>query len=198
MARWLTRRRKPLDTLMIRYPRRFCLLVLSGLILGSCGVSVKPDNLVPNVTARTLLPEQSPLRHAVSIAASNNSRIDKPVYGASISSMDIADALTQTLAAHDMLAESEGAYALSANVVNIDAPIGGLDYKVTATLRYTLTRIKDNAVIMDEAVTSAYTAAYGDAFMGNERERLAYEGAIRANLATFMEKLVAAFHKPPH
>ena len=68
----------------------------------------------------------------------------------------------------------------------------GLSMTVTASVHYVVQPAHYGQPILDRTITTPYTAAWGDAFVGVERLRRADEGAMRANIAQFVAALAAA------
>lgn len=119
-----------------------------------------------------------------------------PLWTSEVSNSAFRQALELTLKQHTLLAESDGPLDLTATLAAMDQPFGGFNMTVSSTVVY---RISDASGerIFDEIVTVPYTANFSDAFMGVERLRLANEGAIKANIARFMELLTQQAAKSP-
>jgi hypothetical protein len=80
-------------------------------------------------------------------------------------------------------------FRLEVFLIELKQPARGFTLIVTSAMRYKLTRSYDNQVVYDDIVTASYQATTGDSLYGPHRLKLANEGSIRANIATFLENL---------
>jgi len=80
-------------------------------------------------------------------------------------------------------------FHLEVNLTEVQPPVFGLDFTVTASVQYQLTNSKTGSIIFKEKITRPYTATLKDAFMGVERLRLANEGAAKVNIEEFIKRL---------
>lgn len=86
--------------------------------------------------------------------------------------------------------DAKNGMRIDATLIALDQPLIGFDMTVKATARY---QVHDaaGAELWDEVFTTPYTADFSDAFIGVKRLQLANEGAIKANIAAFLEALIA-------
>jgi hypothetical protein len=96
-----------------------------------------------------------------------------------------------------MLSSGDARLKLNAELLELDQPLFGASFTVTASVHYTLTNMSTGEVVFDRKVTTPYTASFSDAFYGAKRLRLANEGAIRENIQRLMENLVTEAKKDP-
>jgi hypothetical protein len=88
-----------------------------------------------------------------------------------------------------LASDNQAIYELSANLMETEQPMFGLDMEVTSTVRYVLVEKDTKKVIFDELIKTPYTATFGDAFSGVERLKVANEGSAKSNITEFFEKL---------
>ena len=67
----------------------------------------------------------------------------------------------------------------------------GFDMTVGSTVRYSLIETQTRKEVYARVIQISYTAKMSDAFMGSQRLKLANEGAIKANIGSFINDLVA-------
>lgn len=79
-------------------------------------------------------------------------------------------------------------YRVSASLVSTKCK-GALTLEITQAVRWQLTRLSDNAVLLNEFVTSTGTATAGDAIVGLTRARMALERAAQENIKQGLLKL---------
>jgi hypothetical protein len=60
---------------------------------------------------------------------------------------------------------------------------------VTMEVEYTVSKIETKERVWRKAISSAYTAAFSEAFIGATRLRMATEGAARKNIEQVMQEL---------
>jgi len=119
------------------------------------------------------------------------------MWKSNVGNPEFQSALQNSLGAAGMLASSSGRYRLDAILNELDQPLFGLDMSVSSTVHYTLTDTTNSKQAFDQSITASYTATMSDAFVGVERLRLANEGSIKKNIASFLDQLRAQFGKPP-
>lgn len=115
-----------------------------------------------------------------------------PLLMSDVSNADFRLALEASLRQIEYLAaDQDGAYLITASIVDLKQPFAGLDMSVTAKVRYTVVPAAGGAALFDETIATTGTATMGEAFMGVERLRLANEASVKANIETFIKKLSA-------
>lgn len=168
------------------------IIAMCVLSLAACAAASKPGAMVANVTEATIIQDTSQLHENVTVGEVGGGKDTNPLWASKVSSVDFAEALRQTFAAHAMLATDEGDYRLDAELVKLKQPFAGFNMTVTSIVDYTLTHVESGEVVLEETVETAYTAKAGDAFMGVKRLQLANEGSIKGNISTLIEKMIAA------
>jgi len=165
------------------------LTMIGGLFLGGCASAA---------TAQGMTVTPGEVSGAKSKDIGKDLAVDEVMGGSNtnwfdsskIDNENFKGALVGSLRIAGMLKEGQGArYKMTATLLRLEQPIGGMDMTVISKIRYTVSDKKTGAVVLQEEITASYTAHLGDAFMGVTRNRLATEGSARKSIAQFIEKL---------
>jgi hypothetical protein len=87
------------------------------------------------------------------------------------------------------LASGPARYALDTFIVQLNQPMFGASMTVSMEVSYTLSRTEPKEVIFKKAISSTYTAAFGEAFVGATRLQMANEGAARKNIEQIIQEI---------
>ena len=170
--------------------RLLAVLALIIPVVAGCASAAKPGAMMTPVEASTLIDARSALYQSTSVASVTGGKDTNPMWMSRVSNEDFAEALSQSLNAHTILAVNGARLELAAQLIELKQPFVGLDMTVTARVKYTLRRLADGAVLFDKEISTPYTAKVSESFVGVERLRLANEGAVRANIRQLIEELV--------
>jgi len=133
---------------------------------------------------------QTVLKNNLSIKDVTGGKETNPMVVSNVSSSDFERALEISLQASGLFSPPQtGKYQLIAHIEKIDQPFIGLDFTVTATVRYTVYENATGNEIFSKSLAIPYTAKLGDSLLGVERLRLANEGAIRSNISELINEL---------
>ncbi|MEL6212047.1 MAG: hypothetical protein AAFQ96_00485 [Pseudomonadota bacterium] len=146
--------------------------------------------MAPTVSEKTIIAEASPLRESVTVGDIGGGKKTNPLWTSQVSSEDFAETLRQAFTAHTMLSMEDGDYRLDAELVKLKQPLAGFNMTVTADVKYTLTEVATGDVVIDEVISTPYTAKTSDAFIAVERLRLANEGSIRENITQLITMMI--------
>lgn len=165
-------------------------LTLIASTLVACAQPAKVTNMVPALTPSLMANQKSPLTNKVVIAAVTGGKTTNPMWTSEVGDAEFQQALEQSLQAAGLLAPAgaKETYQLRTQLKELEQPLVGLSMKVTAVANHQL-QSPAGAEVLNKTLTTPYTAAFGDAFMGVERLRLANEGAIRENIKALIEEL---------
>ena len=170
----------------------YALLTVLCLGLGACGgPPIRADRMAPQPTGDTAFAADSPLRDAVALKDVAGGEL--PTEDSSIGDDQLRQAVQDALQQYGLLQsdDAKARFRLNVALVRLTPPGAGIDLTVNSQVQYTLTRADTGAVLFNEVVRASYTAKIGDEFVAYLRQRLAKEGAIRANIAAFLERLKA-------
>ena len=175
---------------------RIAVILTVAALLSACAQPARTSAMVVNVSAQTILPEDSGLTNAVAVGTVTGGEATNPIWTSQVGNPEFHQALSLSLQQHTMLAQGDAPMTLQAQLLQIDQPLIGFDMTVTATVAYKITNATGEQVF-NESVTVPYTATFSDAFVGAERLRLANEGAIRVNIKRFLETLATQAKDDP-
>lgn len=167
----------------------YALLVALSLGLAACAPPARSDRMAPTPTGETQFAADSPLRNAVEL---NDVGGGEPTTeDTSIGDDQLRQAVQGALQQYGLLHSDDrkARFRLNVTMVRLSPPGAGIDLTVNSQIRYTLARADTGAVLFNDVVRASYTAKLGDEFVALLRQRLAKEGAIRANIAAFLERL---------
>lgn len=178
---------KPLKpTIVIGH--RLAMIAILGL-LAACSQGANPTGMIAT-SAIEPMQQDSVLRERVSIGSVTGGQATNPLWISEVSNDDFASALRQSLAANGLLAIRNETFRVDASLIGFDRPLAGFDLTVTSRIRYKVTRVANGEVLYDREIRAPFTANFGSAFLGNERLKLANEGAVKENIKQFLRDLV--------
>ncbi|EED26927.1 conserved hypothetical protein [Vibrio sp. 16] len=163
-------------------------VTLSAALLFGCALPAQVKNMKVDGAVNHQYDEN--LTNSVTIDKVSGGKWTNPLLQSEIGSDDFSTALKSSLQSQQLLAETENSvYALSADIVEVDQPLAGLDMTVTSSIQYRLIEKSSGKVLFNELITAAFTASTDDAFDGMQRLKIANEGSAKANIAQFLSQL---------
>ena len=170
---------------------RLVLMVAMLVVVSACATPARPGHMVPESALFPSYSPDSPFRNAIAISKVGGGEKTNPLLVSKVGDKELHEALRLSLKQCGFLSTSDvdAPFRLEVFLIELKQPPGGLTIIVTSVIRYKLTRSCDNQVVYDDIITAPYQATVGDAFYGPHRLKLANEGSIRANIATFLENL---------
>lgn len=172
-----------------------------ALTAAGCAAPARTTALVAPLTAQTMVTEANPLFENVGVGQVTGGRRTGVLTGSQISNEAFAGALDGSMALTLLKAPGDApapTYEIDATVISIDQPILQVNVTVTATVKYALRRVSDGRVLFAQEVTTPHRASLADTIVRSERFRLASEGAAKANIAEFLNRLVAYAERAPY
>ena len=166
----------------------FALAVIAVFTVG-CSTGAKMQNMAYMGMAGDNQKFDEDLNKSVDVKESTGGKDTNPAWTPQISNTEFTGAVRLSLSSRGLYSEN-GRYKLSIEMIEIDQPMFGFDMTVTTHTRYTLTDSKTNSVLFDEVIIAPYTAKMGEAFLGNERLRIANEGSGKENIKQLINKLM--------
>jgi hypothetical protein len=170
---------------------RLVLLFAMLGVLSACATPAQPGHMVPESALFPSYSPDSPLRNAIAISKAGGGEKTNPLLVSKVGDKELHETLRLSLKQCGFLSTSDVAapFRLEVFLIELKQPRGGLTAIVDSVMRYKLTRSGDDQVVYDDIITASYKATVGDAVYGPHRLKLANEGSIRANIATFLENL---------
>ncbi|HZH45874.1 MAG TPA: hypothetical protein VEY31_04495, partial [Roseococcus sp.] len=132
------------------------------------------------------------LRGALSVGNVSGGQQTSPLWTSQVGNAEFAEALRLSLAAHQLLDSSGQRLRVEATLMTLSQPLMGLDMQVGATVYYRVVEAASGHMIFERPIAANYTATFGSAVIGVQRLQFANEGAIRANIASFISALTEA------
>jgi len=159
--------------------------------LSACAPPARPGRMVPESALFSSYSPDSPLRNAIAISKVGGGEKTNPLLVSKVGDKELHETLRLSLGQCGFLSTSDVAapFRLEVFLIELKQPAVGLTMIVTSAMRYKLTRSRDDQVVYDDIITASYQATVGDSFLGPHRLKLASEGSIRANVATFLQNL---------
>ena len=170
--------------------RSILMIAMLGTLIG-CATPARPGHMVPETAHFPSQSLDSPLHSAIAISRVGGGEKTNPLLVSKVGSNELQEALRLSLKQCGLLSPSDVAAPFRLEVFLIELKQSGssLTAIVDSVMRYKLIRSGDDQVVYDDIITASYKATVGDSFYGPQRLKLANEGAIRANIAAFLENL---------
>jgi hypothetical protein len=169
---------------------RFLIVIFSAAILAGCATPAAVEQMAVTlpVTQTNLT-----LKNSVSVADVTGGRDTNPMWTSQVSSDGFRRALEQSLENAGMFNKvvAGSRYQLTADLSRLDQPFMGFDMTVTSTARYSLIESQSRKEVYARVIQIGHTSTVSDAFMGAQRLKLASEGAVKANIQSFINDLIA-------
>lgn len=173
-------------------------LLLIPLALAACAESARVEQMTVSPTEIAAAPPA--LAGKVCVESVTGGEETNPLWTSEVDNDGFRGALERSL--------SRGGYGagaapcglgLSANLLGLAQPVIGLDMEVTANVNYSVRDTASDAPYFATTVVSPYTAKFSDSLLGVRRLQLANEGAVKANIARFLDEFSehAATNPPP-
>ncbi len=176
------------ETLVAYGVKSGCLLALA--ILAGCAAPARIEEM--SIQASSLPSQNSPLRKSVAVTEVTGGRETNAMWSSQISSESFRRALELSLRnvglSDPLIAANK--FQLTADILQVNQPLMGIDMTVSAHVRYSLTEVATRREVFSKVITANYTAKFSDAFAGAERLRLANEGAAKANIQMLTDELL--------
>jgi hypothetical protein len=166
-------------------------LILATFLLAwslcSCLPQTRTNQLVPAVRSST----QTNQSVTVTTKGGNDESIRK---GLGVTSGDFKDALEVSLVDSGLFKEiGGGGYQLETRILNIRNPGESAVFEVITEIEVSYTLRRAESVVWEKTIRSSHRTESGEALLGEFRDRISAEGAIRENIkiaiSTMSERL---------
>ena len=171
--------------------KKIIAIVSLTVTLSACASGASTGAMIVPVSERALAAEATPLRQSIAVAQVTGGKETSPLWKSNVSNAAFLEALRQSLAVNGLLAQDQARYRLTAELVELRQPIAGFNMTVRAKVRYRLEPVGGGAPILDKVIETPYQAKMGDSLIAVKRLQLANEGAIRTNIQSLIETLIA-------
>jgi hypothetical protein len=165
-------------------------LVLSCLFLfAACASPTRVGQMASLDDPNVHVAKASSLKKAIIITEVTGGQETNPMWTSQVSNPDFQRALEHSLLKFEYISLDQGKYSLTVTLLSLDQPFFGVDFEVKTSVRYILKKIQTNEVVLDQTISSAYTASFSQSFYAVERLRIANEGSVRNNIHSFLVML---------
>lgn len=173
----------------LRTSLRILAIALVALSATGCASPASISGMTALDAHPTAVPAE--LENSMQIGTVLGGESTNPMWTSEVGNADYKAALENSLHVARLLSDhGDGQYVVDANLINVDQPVLGFDLTVTSTISYLVRKNASDEALFDDVVVASHTASVGDAFLGTERLRMANEGSIRKNIATFIQRVV--------
>lgn len=163
--------------------------VASLMGLAACASPSRPELMVvPTTPGLTASAGDLGYRSVTSVVVSGGSETN-PLWTAQVSNEDLQTALEASLAAAGYMGAEGPNMVVTANMVELQQPMVGLDLSVTSRIQYSVT--SNGRVVFNDTVSATGTGTMSDAFAAVERLRIANEKSIKENIKQFLQRFRA-------
>lgn len=163
--------------------------VASLMGLAACASASRPEAMTLSATPGLTASAGDLGYHSVTSVIVSGGHETNPIGGSDVSNADFKTALENSLAAAGYMGSDGRPMVVTANVVELNQPVMGLDFSVTSRIQYSVT--SDGRVVFNDLVAATATATMGEALLGDERLRLANEKSIKENIKQFITRFRA-------
>jgi hypothetical protein len=165
-------------------------VAVSALVgLAACASPSRPEAMILGATPGLIAASGDLGYHSVTSVVVSGGSETNPMWTAQVSNSDLKTALEGSLAAAGYMGSDGRPMIVTANMVELNQPMIGLDMSVTSRIQYSVT--SDGRVVFNDTVSATGTATMGEAFAGVERLRLANEKSIQENIKQFITRFRA-------
>lgn len=172
-------------------PFKYGVLILIVLGAAGCASPAEMRSMVVDQSALVRAVPNSPFRNALLIERVSGGEPTNPLWTSEISNTAFRGALRTSLENSGLMATKKPRFLLFATLSAVDQPLIGLDLTVHTDVIYRVLETKTKKIWLDQNVSAAYTATFGDAPIAIVRLRLANEGSVRENIKEFIKRLMA-------
>ncbi len=163
--------------------------IASMMGLAACATPSQPEMMIlPATPGLTASAGDLGYRSVTSVVVSGGSETN-PLWTAQVSNEDLKTALEGSLAAAGYMGSDGRPMVVTANMVELNQPMAGLDMSVTSRIQYSVT--SGGNVVFNDTISATGTATMSEAFAGFERLRLANEKSIKENIKQFITRFRA-------
>lgn len=156
--------------------------------LAACAGAARTTQIVAPATTTTLIDSNSPLFESVTVGAINGgAETTLTSLTTQVSNESFSEALATSLRINGFLSdEPQDDFVVDATILSIEQPSLQIDFTTTATVAYLVRARASNQPLYEQEVTTSSEAKFTDSIVRSERIRIATQGAMRENIAKFL------------
>ncbi len=171
---------------------KIILVGVLAILLGACASPARVSQMTVSGSEFVVNePISKQLKNNIALIEVTGGESTNPMWTSEIGNQQFKIAIEKSLMSAKLLnaLPASAGYQLKVNLAEVQQPVFGLDFTVTASVEYQLTNSKTGLIVLKEKITRPFTATLKDAFMGVERLRMANEGAAKVNIEEFIKRL---------
>ena len=157
------------------------------LVLAACAMSADPARMAVSQAAGTGFPTK--LQHAMCVRNVTGGEATNPLWVSEVDDAGFREALSNSLSALGLLgAQGSCRYFVEVDLLGLSQPVAGIAMEVTSHANYKVYDAAGKPALF-ATIKAAYTAEVSESVVGSIRLKRANEGAIRASITQFLDRL---------
>lgn len=157
------------------------------LLLAACATPADPQRMV--ITQAPIGGFPAKLQHAMCVRKVSGGEATNPLWVSEVDDAGFSEALTNSLSSLGLLgAEGSCRYFVDVDLLGLSQPAAGFAMEVTSHANYKVYDAGGKAALF-ATINAAYTAEFSENVVGSFRLKRANEGAIRASITQFLDRL---------
>jgi len=156
-------------------------------LLAACATPADPERMAVTQAAGAAFPAK--LQHAMCVRNVTGGEATNPLWVSEVDNAGFSAALTNSLGSLG-LAAAEGScrYFVDVDLLGLSQPVAGFAMEVTSHANYKVYDAGGKPALF-ATINAAYTAEFSESVVGSLRLKRANEGAIRASITQFLDRL---------
>ena len=173
------------------------------LCLAACASAATPEKMTVAPSSAAALAPGAHGYPALSVGLIGGGDKTSPLGMSDVSNAALRQALSASLRNLNYLADGDGPYVITAQILDLDRPwaskvhpilaIMPVDMSVSVRIRYVVRPAGGGTPVFDDVVGTTGTATASDSLAPDARMRKANEAAVRSNIAEFVNRLQATW-----
>ena len=159
-------------------------LVSMFVVLTGCAATANYKSMIVKPTAD--IQKNPKLKGAIEVVNVSGGKKTNPLWTSQVDNDGFKKALESSLSAYGYLADDKAKYKLDADLLSLGQPIMGFSLDVKSKVIY---KIYDAEMVKKYRIKAAGVAGVSDAFLANERLKIANERSIQENIKEFLKQL---------
>jgi hypothetical protein len=157
------------------------------LLLAACATPADPERMAVTQAAGAGFP--AALQHAMCVRKVNGGEATNPLWVSEVDDAGFSEALSNSLSSLGLLgAQGSCRYFIDVDLLGLSQPTFGFTFEVTSHANYKVYDVGGKSVLL-ATIAGAYTAEFSESVVGAARLKRANEGAIRASITQFLDRL---------
>jgi hypothetical protein len=156
------------------------------LLLAACATPAEPERMAVQTSGAGFPPK---MQHAMCVRKVSGGEATNPLWVSEVDDAGFTEALTNSLDSVGLLgAQGACRYFIDVDLLGLSQPTFGFTFEVTSHANYKVYDAGGKSALL-ATIAGAYTADFAEAPLGSARLKRANEGAIRASITQFLDRL---------